>query len=92
MAIIQIVAAPLLAISPLVPRASRSVKNTELVAESEGQLAPINGSALEIVTGRDSRGTVALRLAFFCARSIHPQLADGHGQVSRAILLSEQPY
>ena len=67
-------------------------KNAELVDGSEGQLAEVDASSLEIVTGRGSHGTAALRLvAIYGARSIHKSLADTHGNVSKAMLLQQQP-
>ena len=66
-------------------------KNTELVAGSEGQLADVDASALEILTGRGSHGTAALRCVIHGASSPHKSLVDQHGLVSKAMLLQYQP-
>jgi hypothetical protein len=66
--------------------------NVALVEGSDGLLAPITGDSIEIATGRGSHGTAALHMVTFAgARSIHPELADQHGQVSKAKLLELQP-
>jgi hypothetical protein len=65
--------------------------NVTLVDASDGLLAPISADSIEIVTGRGSHGTAALRLATLGGRSIHAELADQHGQVSKAKLLEMQP-
>lgn len=66
-------------------------KNAEVVAGSEGQLADVDASSLEILTGRGSHGTAALRCVLFGAASPHKSLVDKHGQVSKAMLLQHQP-
>ena len=67
------------------------LENTLLVAASEGLLADVDASSLEIITGRGSHGTAALRCVIFGARSPHKSLCDAHGQVSKAVLLQHQP-
>ena len=66
-------------------------KNAELVAGSEGQLAQVDASSLEILTGRGSHGSAALRCVIHGALSPHKSLCDIHGQVSKAVLLQHQP-
>ena len=65
--------------------------NVELVDDSDNQLAPVHGDSIEIVTGRGSHGSGALRLAHYGALSIHEELADATGNVSKAKFLEMQP-
>jgi len=66
--------------------------NDVLVKGSAGLLAPICGDSIELVTGRGSHGTAALRMVLIeGTRSIHPELSDQHGYVSKAKLLEMQP-
>lgn len=65
--------------------------NVDLVAGSEGKLAPVSKDGLQLLTGRGSHGTAALRAAKFGAVSVHPELASASGEVSRMMLLEKQP-
>lgn len=66
-------------------------KNIELIAASDGLLAPMDPDVVDVATGRGSHGSAALRLAEFGGRSIHPELADANGMVSKAKLIELQP-
>lgn len=67
-------------------------ENVRLAKESDGRLAACEGDTLEIVTGRGSHSTSALRMVLDGrVRSIHPELADAQGFVSKAKLLEAQP-
>jgi hypothetical protein len=66
-------------------------QNVNLVTGADGLLAPITTDSIDLVTGRGSHGTAALRLAKFGGRSVHPQLAGPDGQVSLNKLLEKQP-
>lgn len=66
--------------------------NERLAQESDNMLASCDGDALDIVTGRGSHGTAALRMVMDGkVKSIHPELADAQGYVSMAKLLEAQP-
>ena len=65
--------------------------NAKLVEDSEGLLAECDASALDILTGRGSHSSAALRCAHFGANSPHPSLCDAHGRVSKSVLLQHQP-
>jgi hypothetical protein len=67
-------------------------RNVELVSGSDELLAPMTHDCIELVTGRGSHSTAALRLAKFGgAKSIHAKLAGPDGKVSQAKLLELQP-
>ena len=66
-------------------------KNEALADGSAGLLAPYHGDALEVVTGRGSHGTAALRCAKFGAKSAHPELAGEDGHISASKLCERQP-
>lgn len=65
--------------------------NEKLVRESEGLLADMDASSLEILTGRGSHSTAALRCALYGSASPHDKLCDAHGRVSKSVLLQHQP-
>lgn len=67
-------------------------KNVELVEGADGQLASIEPDTIEIATGRGSHGTAALRMVNDGnVKSVHPELADANGRISKAKLLEAQP-
>ena len=67
-------------------------KNLELVEGADGQLASIEADTIEIVTGRGSHGTSALRMVNDGnVKSVHPELADSSGHISKSKLLEAQP-
>lgn len=65
--------------------------NMKLVAESEGMLAPVSKDGLQLLTGRGSHGTAALRAVKFAAKAVHDEMAGPSGEVSRHKLLEKQP-
>jgi len=65
--------------------------NIDLVNTSCDMLAPLTYDALQLVTGRGSHGTAALRAAKFGCKAVHPNLAGADGQVSVAKILELQP-
>jgi hypothetical protein len=66
-------------------------KNMALVRDSEGFLAPYNPDTLELLTGRGSHGTAALRGAKLGAKAIHAGLAGADGNISASKLCESQP-
>ncbi len=65
--------------------------NVRLVERSDGLLPRVNADMLQIVCGRGSHGSAALRAGKFGCRSIHAEIADSHGRVSRNKLVELQP-
>lgn len=66
--------------------------NEQLVARSDNLLPAIHGDSLELVTGRGSHGTAALRcMKIGSCRSIHPELAGPGGDISINKVLELQP-
>ena len=65
--------------------------NVRLVERSDGLLPRVNADMLQIVCGRGSHGSAALRAGKFGCRSIHPEIADSHGRVSKNKLVELQP-
>jgi hypothetical protein len=65
--------------------------NVRLVERSDGLLPRVNADMLQIVCGRGSHGSAALRAGKFSCRSIHPEIADSHGRVSKNKLVELQP-
>ena len=66
-------------------------KNLELSRASDGLLAICDIDELEILTGRGSHGTAALRCAKFGAKATNPKLANEDGNISVAKLTELQP-
>jgi hypothetical protein len=64
--------------------------NMQLAATSDGLLAPVNGSLLEIVTGRGSHTTAAVRCMVAGTRGVHEELCID-GVVSRSKICERQP-
>ena len=65
--------------------------NVKLVEESEGMLAPVSKDALQLLTGRGSHGTAALRAIKLGAVATHAELAGPNGEVSMHKVLERQP-
>lgn len=63
--------------------------NHELVKQSQGLLPEI--CDVELVTGRGSHGTAALRAIKFGCQAIDPAVADEQGRVSAAKVVEKQP-
>ena len=66
-------------------------KNVELAEGSDGLLAPCNPDLLELLTGRGSHGTAALRCAKMGAKAIHSELAGADGRISASKICESQP-
>jgi hypothetical protein len=63
--------------------------NVQLVEGSQGLLPPISDA--EILTGRGSHGTSALRAMKLGCKSIHPELAGSDGCMSIGKIVEKQP-
>jgi hypothetical protein len=63
--------------------------NKDLVDSSNGLLPPI--ADLDLVTGRGSHGTSALRACKVGCRSVYPEIAGPNGMVSFAKIVERQP-
>ena len=64
--------------------------NEDLAKGCDGLLAPCQGDALTVLTGRGSHGTAALRAMQFGSKGIHPEVCAG-GNVSKSKIIESQP-
>jgi hypothetical protein len=65
-------------------------QNEELAKGSDGLLAPYQGDMLQVLTGRGSHGTAAVRAMTMGAKGIHPEIC-AEGFVSRSKICERQP-
>ena len=66
-------------------------RQNEMLAEaSDGLLAPYQGDMLQVLTGRGSHGTAALRAMTMGAKGIHPEIC-AEGCVSKSKICERQP-
>ena len=70
-------------------RSEWTEKNKNLVRRSAGYLADYGD--IDLVSGRGSHGTAALRAAKFGAKSMFPKIADSNGNISRGACIDKQP-
>ena len=64
--------------------------NERLAEGSDGMLAPYQGDMLEVLTGRGSHGTAALRAMKVGAKGVHPEVC-AEGYVSKSKICERQP-
>ncbi len=65
-------------------------QNEELAKGSDGLLAPYQGDMLQVLTGRGSHGTAAIRAMTMGAKGIHPEIC-AEGCVSKSKICERQP-
>ena len=65
--------------------------NVELADQSDGLLPRCNPDMLQIVTGRGSHGTAAVRCMEFAAKGIHAELCSEDGRISKSKIIERQP-
>ena len=65
--------------------------NERLYEASNGLLAAIKGSYINIVTARGSHTTAACRILKFGAKGVHEELAGADGRVSKAKIVEMRP-